>query len=192
MPTEAKLIALLVSVGLCAGGVLWFGHSRFEAGLASGRAELTGYKLQVETQRGIDAEAAHRRYQDKADELAMASNKLDQVQQYLDTAREQLNRRITHAALPPQPVAGQPSPGLLSVDGLQFYNDALGLGLQAGPGTDGTDQSHRGRNRRLSAADSGVSREDLLAHVRDYGTWCRKTAAQRDELIDLLQGKPHG
>ncbi|EEG08234.1 hypothetical protein [Pseudogulbenkiania ferrooxidans] len=173
----------LVLAGLVAGAALWFGHARFEAGLASGRSELTAYKLEVAEQRTRDAGAAHRRYQAKVDELAAASARLDQLQQDLDNIRAQLTRRIPHAAQPPKPVAGQPSPGLLSVDGLQLYNAAFGL--QAGYGTAGTDQPDQ-EDPAAGAADSGVSREDLLAHSRDLGLWCRAVAAQRDELIDLL------
>ncbi|WP_024303320.1 hypothetical protein [Pseudogulbenkiania sp. MAI-1] len=183
MPSKAKLIALLVSAGLVTGAVLWYGHTRFNAGLQVGRVELAAYKLQVAEQRAKDADAAQTRYQAKVDALAAASAQLDQVQQYLDSARAQLTRRISHAAQPPQPLAGQPAPGLLSVDGLQFYNAAFGL--HAGSGTAGTDQPDQ-EGAAAGAADSGVSREDLLAHSRDLGLWCRAVAAQRDELINLL------
>ena len=184
MPTEAKLICLLLAVITDVGTALWFGHSRFEAGLSAGRAELTDYKIEIERQHAADTAAAAKRYQDKVNDLAAAGDRLTALQLDLDTAHEQLTRRIPYAAQTPKPVAGHPAPGLLSVDGLQFYNAALGLSLQAGPEAAGTGQPDPDGSP-AGTADSGVSREDILAHIRDVGFWCRSAVAQRDALLTL-------
>lgn len=188
MPTEGKLIGVLVAIIVAAGSLWGFGHSRFAAGLSAGRAELTDYKIEIERQHAADTAAAAKRYQDKVNDLAAASDRLSALQQDLDAAHEQLTRRIPYAAQAPKPVAGQPAPGLLSVDGLQFYNAALGLSLPAGSGTTGTGQPDP-ESSAAGTADSGVSREDILAHIRDVGFWCRSTVAQRDELLTLLHAQ---
>lgn len=172
------IVALLIVAGL-----FYFGHTRYQDGLKAGELELQTYKGQVEQQRALDATAAKNRLIEKTRALNAASQRLDAVDQALTTALDQLNRRLSHAAETPKPVAGHPAPGLLSVDGLRFYNDSLGL--QTGSASSTPRESGQ-EDSTAGTADSGVSREDLLAHIRDYGLWCRQTAAQRDELINSL------
>ncbi|WP_054285109.1 hypothetical protein [Gulbenkiania mobilis] len=190
-PLQVKLLAAACAFSLAAVAVSWYGNSRYDAGhvdgLKVGRGELAVYRQQVAEQKSRDAAAATLRYQTLANSLLATSNRLAVTGGLLNTLRDQLNRRLPNAAQAPTSLPGQPADGLLSVSGLQFYNDALGVSpLPAGREATSTVQSGT-ENTAAGATDSGVLREDLLAHAADYGHWCRELAAQRDALIDAYQ-----
>ncbi|AUH51225.1 hypothetical protein CXB49_10590 [Chromobacterium sp. ATCC 53434] len=167
-------------VGLASGAIA--GCWAFQMGRASGRTELATYRAQVAEQRRIDGAAALQRYHEQTRQLADVSGQLDVTLTALDAAREQFTRRIPRAAQLPAPRAGADNPGLLSVDGLRVYNDALGLRADASAPAAGQPDAN---DAAATPADSGVSRADLLAHARDYGAWCQSVAAGRDALIKL-------
>ncbi|MCD5329607.1 hypothetical protein ACFFU8_17790 [Chromobacterium piscinae] len=189
MPNNALLDAALLAALAAAIGGFWYGHSQYQQGLAVGRAELSAYRGQVAEQRRIDGAAALLRYQEQTRQLADVSGQLDVTLTALDAARDQITRRITRAAQRPAPVAGADNPGLLSVDGLRVYNDALGLRADASAPAAGQPDAD---NAAAAAADSGVSRADLLAHARDYGAWCQSVAASRGALIQIHAEAAHG
>ncbi|WP_114152631.1 hypothetical protein [Chromobacterium haemolyticum] len=189
MPNSALIEAALLAALAAVVGGFWYGHGQYQQGLAAGRADLSVYRAQVAEQRRIDGAAALQRYQEQTRQLADVSAQLDVTLTALDTARDQLTRRIPRAAQRPAPVAGADNPGLLSVDGLRVYNDALGL--RADASTPAAGQPDAG-NAAAASADSGVSRADLLAHARDYGAWCQSVAAGRGALIQIHREAVHG
>ncbi|OWY40060.1 hypothetical protein CEK28_04815 [Xenophilus sp. AP218F] len=164
---------------LCMAAVGWFGY---DIGRTAGQRDLAAYRAQVTEQRQRDSAAALQRYQARTEQLAAVSGRLDAALTDLDATRDQLKARIPHAAQRPAPAVGAADAGLLSVDGLRFYNAALGLRADARAAAAGQPDA---ADAAAGAADSGVSRADLLAHVADYGAWCRQLAAQRDALIKI-------
>ncbi|MEN6082827.1 hypothetical protein [Chromobacterium piscinae] len=182
-----KRMILPVLLGLIDLAVV--GGLAYSAGRTTGRAELSAYRAQVAEQRRIDGAAAMQRYQEQTRQLADVSGQLDVTLTALDAARDQLTRRIPRAAQRPAPVVGADNPGLLSVDGLRVYNDALGLRADASAPAAGQPDAD---NAAASAVDSGVSRADLLAHARDYGAWCKSVAAGRGALIQIHAEAAHG
>ena len=111
----------------------------------------------------------------------------------LDAARADLNRRIRRVSeTARRDCAGLPA------GWVRLYNEALGL---AGPGRiPGGEVQGPGRAADASgsagAAFSGIqpdaltTPEDVLAHIRDYGQYCRRLEAGYRTLIDYEKATP--
>ena len=167
-----------VLIALAAAAVAWLA---FSAGESAGLRQLAEYRGQVAEQRQKDTAAAADRLRQQSAQLAASDARLADQDTALQTLKNQLNRSLTRAAHIPVPAAADA--GLLSVDGLRFYNAAFGLRAADASAAAGTADAE---NAAAGAADSGVSRADLLAHSRDLGGWCQALAAQRDELQAAL------
>lgn len=167
-----------VLLALAATAVAWLA---FSAGESAGLRQLAEYRGQVAEQRQKDAAAAVDRLRQQSVRLAASDARLADQDTAMQTLKNQLNRSLTRAAHIPVPAAADA--GLLSVDGLRFYNAAFGLRAADASAAAGTSDAE---NAAAGAADSGVSRADLLAHGRDLGSWCQALAAQRDELQAAL------
>lgn len=127
---------------------------------------------------------------ERGDRLAAELTKTTRA---LDTARADLNRRIRDVS----ESARRACPGL-PAEWVRLYNEALGL---AEPGTGHSAGSKKpGAVRSADTADaagaafSGVqpdaltTPEDILAHIRDYGGYCRRLEAGYRALITLQHG----
>lgn len=117
------------------------------------------------------------------------SMQLETAQAELDTERASINQRIADVSQ----TAARDCRGL-GADWVRVYNEALGLasatrshsgaGSQS-PGAAGTVASPAG----AESARAGVQRnalttpQDVLAHVRDYGAYCRKLASGYRALV---------
>lgn len=167
-----------VLTALAAAAVAWLA---FSAGESAGLRQLAEYRGQVAEQRQKDTAAAADRLRQQSTQLAASDARLADQDTALQTLKNQLNRSLTRAAHIPVPAAADA--GLLSVDGLRFYNAAFGLRAADASAAAGTADAE---NAAAGAADSGVSRADLIAHSRDLGGWCQALAAQRDELQAAL------
>ena len=149
-------------------------HSRAEA---MGAAEKSAReRLAAATERG--------------DRLAAELTKTTRA---LDTARADLNRRIRDVS----ESARRACPGL-PAEWVRLYNEALGLA-----GADAGHNAGNGRTGAVNAADTAdaagpagtgiqpdalTTPEDVLAHVRDYGQYCRRMEAGYRALITLQHG----
>ena len=113
----------------------------------------------------------------------------------LDAARADLNRRMRRVS----ETARRDCPGL-SAGWVRLYNEALGLaGPDAGHGA-GSEVQGSGRTADASgpagAAGAGLqpdaltTPEDVLAHIRDYGQYCRRLEAGYRALIDYEKATP--
>ncbi|OQS44032.1 hypothetical protein [Chromobacterium haemolyticum] len=163
---------------LAAAAVVWLA---FSAGESAGLRQLADYRGQVAEQRQKDAAAAAARLRQQGALLAASDARLADQDTALQALKNQLNRSLTRAAHIPVPAAADA--GLLSVDGVRFYNASFGLRAADASAVAGTTDA---ADAAASAVDSGVSRADLLAHSRDLGGWCQALAAQRDELQAAL------
>lgn len=118
---------------------------------------------------------------------------LTNTTQALDKARDDLNKRIRHVS----ETARRDCPGL-SAEWVQLYNEALGLaGSDAGHSAG--DEKSGSVNAVDTADTTGTSGtgiqpdalttpEDVLAHIRDYGGYCRRLEAGYRALITLQHG----
>ena len=113
----------------------------------------------------------------------------------LDAARADLNRRIRHVS----ETARRDCAGL-SAGWVRLYNEALGLaGPDAGHSAGGEGESSGGAadaSGPAGAAGAGLqpdaltTPEDVLAHIRDYGQYCRRLEAGYRALIDYEKATP--
>ena len=85
----------------------------------------------------------------------------------------------------------------LSLEWVRLYNEALGLGSGHSAGSEGSAPggAHDAPGS-AGAAHAGVqpdalaTPEDVLAHVRDFGGYCRKLEAGYRALVDFMEGTP--
>lgn len=111
----------------------------------------------------------------------------------LDKARADLNRRIRDVS----ETARRACPGL-PAEWVRLYNEALGLA-----GADTGHNAGSGRTGAVRAADTAdaagtagtgvqpdalTTPEDVLAHIRDYGGYCRRLEAGYRALTTLYNG----
>lgn len=110
--------------------------------------------------------------------------------QELDVERASVNRRLAHVA-----EAARRDCAGLSADWVRLYNQALGLtgsGHNAASGRTGPGNV-ADASKPAGAAGTGIqpdaltTPEDLLAHVRDYGRYCRKLEAGYRALADYAE-----
>ena len=174
------------------------------AGYSHGRntAEQEG-NARIAALRAAWAEQERSRAEESARErLAAATERGDRLAaeltnaaRELDAARADLNRRIRRVS----ETARRDCPGL-SAGWVRLYNEALGLaGPDAGHGA-GAEGESSGNAADASgsagAAGAGLqpdaltTPEDVLAHIRDYGGYCRRLEAGYRALIDYEKGRP--
>ena len=109
----------------------------------------------------------------------------------LDAERASVNRRIRDVS-----EAARRDCAGLSDGWVRLYNEALGLAPAApeasapaaGIGAPAGSASATGAGVR-SGASVMVSPEDLLAHARDYGGYCRNLRAQAEALLAVEKGR---
>ena len=125
----------------------------------------------------------------RGDRLAL---EVAQKTKELDAERASVNRRLAHVA----ETARRDCAGL-TADWVRLYNQALGL---AGTGTGrGAESGRTGTGNAADApgaagaAGTGIrpdalaTPEDVLAHVRDYGQYCRKLEAGYRALANYAE-----
>ncbi len=108
----------------------------------------------------------------------------------LDAERASINRRIRDVS----EKARRDCAGL-SLEWVRLYNEALGLGAghSAGnegsaPGGTGDAPGSAGAARAGVQPDALATPEDVLAHIRDYGLYCRRLEAGYRALTTLYNG----
>lgn len=110
----------------------------------------------------------------------------------LDAERASINKRIRDVL----EKARRDCAGL-SLEWVRLYNEALGLGSGRSAGSEGSAPggAHDAPGS-AGAAHAGVqpdalaTPEDVLAHVRDFGGYCRKLEAGYRALVDFMEGTP--
>ena len=108
----------------------------------------------------------------------------------LDAERTSVNRRIRDVS----EKARRDCAGL-SLEWVRLYNEALGFGAghSAGnegsaPGGTGDAPGSAGAARAGVQPDALATPEDVLAHIRDYGLYCRRLEAGYRALTTLYNG----
>ena len=108
----------------------------------------------------------------------------------LDAERASINRRIRDVS----ETARRDCAGL-TADWVRLYNEALGLDNRSeneasAPGKPADSSRPAGTSRAGVREDALTTPEDVLAHIRDYGGYCRSMEAAYQALIDYEKGKP--
>lgn len=188
---------LLAALCLCSGLLgYWRG---FENAAARGRAEAAEQAASFARQREAAAlaaaeaeEAARRRLEAESVRVASLAGELGEARNRLAAERRAFTRRMARVSDDP------------ALDGVvvpawwvRLYNEALGLV----PAADGDGEPGSPAAGTLAAAGNApaagaglqpgasVGFEDVLAHVRDYGVYCRSLRAQAEALAAAEKGR---
>ena len=165
-----------------------------EAERASDLARMAEEVSQADAARARAVAEAERAAREKAEKdaarMAALAAKLSDTRAALVRERKAFDARLKAVSL----AAAHECRGLSS-EWVQLYNTALGLGSAgSGAGASGEDTGITGTHAPAGEAgtsDTGVRHdalatpEDILAHVRDYGTYCRSLEAQIRALVQV-------
>ena len=122
--------------------------------------------------------------------MAALSAELSDARQKLAKERQTFDARLQKVA-----VAARHNCAGLSRDWVRLYNEALGLaaGADSGPGSESADLAGTAAPPgQTGPAGTGVrgdalaTPEDVLAHVRDYGGYCRGLESQLGTLARVV------
>lgn len=189
---SSRVVALIGAALLVAG--IWIDHlydklelqeARYEARIAV-LAEEVSQKDKARAEAVAEAErSALERLEKETARVASLSAELSDARKKLAKERQNFDVRLQKVAL-----AARRDCAGLSGDWVRLYNEALGLaGTGGGPGSENTDPAGVAQNtRQAGPARAGVrgdalaTPEDVLAHVRDYGGYCRGLEIQLGTL----------
>lgn len=191
-----RAVALIGAALLVAGG--WIVHlygklelqeARYETRIANLAQEVS----EKEKARADAVAAAERAAREKLEKetarVAALSAELSDARQKLAKERQTFDARLQKVAL-----AARRDCAGLSRDWVRLYNEALGLaGSGGGPGGEGADPAGTAQNAgQAGPAGTGVrgdalaTPEDVLAHARDYGGYCRGLESQLGTLARVV------
>ena len=192
---NSRNILVILLLCLCRGAAGYVRGGSVEA--ARGRARLAE---QAETSaREAEARAAaaaeterlaRRRLEEETARAAAVAGELSETRSRLAAERRAFNRRMIRVS----EEASRRCAGL-SADWVRLYNEALGLAPVESVPSDPAAGAGAAAGS-APAAGSGlqpgtpvtVGPEDLLAHVRDYGGYCRSLRAQTEALLSVTEG----
>lgn len=189
---SSRVFALIGAALLVAG--VWIAHlydelelqkAQYETRIAT-LAQEVSEKEKARAEAVATAERATReRLEKETARVATLSAELSDARQKLARERQGFDARLQKVA-----VAARRDCTGLSAGWVRLYNEALDLaGSGGGPGSENTDPAGVAQNtRQAGAARAGVrgdalaTPEDVLAHVRDYGGYCRGLEIQLGTL----------
>lgn len=192
-----RAVALIGAALLVAGG--WIVHlygklelqeARYETRIANLAQEVS----EKEKARADAVAAAERAAREKLEKetarVAALSAELSDARKKLAKERQTFDARLQKVA-----VAARHNCAGLSRDWVRLYNEALGLatGAGGGPGGEGADPAGTAQNAgQAGTAGTGIrgdalaTPEDVLAHARDYGGYCRGLEVQLATLARVV------
>lgn len=183
--SEGWLPWLLCVVSLFAGYV----HGRDTAG-EEAKAQIAA----IQTAHAEAVASAERSARERLAESAALADRLQadlvNKNQEMDRERREFNRRLKDVS-----EAARRDCAGLTADWVRLYNEALGLDNRSGnevsaPGKPSDASRSAGTSRAGVREDALTTPEDVLAHIRDYGGYCRSMEAAYQALIDYEKGKP--
>lgn len=194
---SSRVVALIGAAFILAAGG-WIAHlygklelqeARHEARIAV-LAEEVSQKDKARAEAVAEAErSARERLEKETARVASLSAELSDARQKLARERQGFDARLQKVAL-----AARRDCAGLSLDWVRLYNEALGLaGSGGGPGSENADPAGTGEAPgQTGPARAGVqpdalaTPEDVLAHVRDYGGYCRGLESQLATLARVV------
>ena len=185
MTRNVLAVGLLCAACCAAGYVRGFGiaETRGRALLAE-QAEASASEREALAVAAAEAERlARQRLEAETERAAAIAGELSETRNRLAAERQAFTRRMDRVAEDAsRHCAGLPA------GWVRLYNEALGLAPAAGIGAPAGSASATGAGVR-SGASVMVSPEDLLAHARDYGGYCRNLRAQAEALLAVEKGR---
>ena len=195
---SSRAVALIGAVLLVAG--IWIDHLYNELELQRAQYEtriavLAEEVSQKDKARADAVAAAERAAREKLEKetarVAALSAELSDARQKLAKERQGFDARLQKVA-----VAARHNCAGLSRDWVRLYNEALGLadsGDSAGNEGSAPGGTHDAPGSAGSAGarvqpDALATPEDVLAHIRDYGLYCRRLEAGYRALTTLYNG----
>ncbi|GAB7492122.1 hypothetical protein Bwad001_08460 [Bilophila wadsworthia] len=193
---SSRVFALIGAALLVASG--WIVHlygklelqeARYEARIAV-LAEEVSQKDKARADAVAAAErAAREKLEKETARVAALSAELSDARKKLAKERQTFDARLQKVA-----VAARHNCAGLSRDWVRLYNEALGLaGSGGGPGSENADPAGAGEApgqagpaRAGVRGDALATPEDVLAHVRDYGGYCRGLEIQLGTLARVV------
>ena len=194
----ARAIGFVCGLLLLGAGV-WITDLKDELALREARheARIAGMAQEASEKEKARAEAVAAAERAAREKLERESVRVASLAAELSDARAQLakNRKDFDARLQAVSLAAARDCRGLSADWVRLYNEALGLaGAGGGPGGEGADPAGDAASAgQAGPAGAGVrgdalaTPEDVLAHVRDYGGYCRGLEAQAKALVKVAQ-----
>ena len=192
-----RVVALIGAALLMSGG--WIAHlygklelqeARYEARIAV-LAEEVSQKDKARAEAVAEAErAAREKLEKETARMAVLSAELFDARQKLAKERQAFDARLKKVAL-----AARRDCAGLSSDWVRLYNEAFGLAAGAGGGSGSQDTDSAGTAQNAGQAgparagvrgDALATPEDVLAHARDYGGYCRGLEAQFATLARVV------
>ena len=182
--SEGWLPWLLCVVSLFAGYV----HGRDTAG-EEAKAQIAA----IQTAHAEAVAAAEKSARERLAESAALADRLQadlvNKNQEMDRERREFNRRLKDVS-----EAARRDCAGLTADWVRLYNEALGLDNRSGneasaPGKPSDASRSAGTSRAGVREDALTTPEDVLAHIRDFGGYCRSMEAAYSALIEYEKGK---
>ena len=194
---SSRVVALIGAALLVAG--VWIAHLYDELELQKAQYEtrIATLAQEVSEKEKARAEAvaaaersARERLEKETARVATLSAELSDARQKLAKERQNFDARLQKVA-----VAARRDCAGLPVDWVRLYNEALGLaaGSGGGPGSENAapagvaePSGQAGPARAGVQPDALATPEDVLAHVRDYGGYCRGLESQLATLARVV------
>lgn len=193
---SSRVLALIGAALLVAG--IWIDHLYNELDLQKAHYETRIAVLAKEVSQKDKARAeavaaaeraARERLEKETARVAALSAELSDARQKLAKERQTFDARLQKVAF-----AARRDCAGLSLDWVRLYNEALGLaGSGCGPGSETADPAgvteasgQTGPARAGVRGDALATPEDVLAHVRDYGGYCRGLESQLATLARVV------
>ena len=192
-----RAVALIGAALLVAGG--WIVHlygklelqeARYETRIANLAQEVSEKEKARAEAVAATERAARERLEKETARVAALSAELSDARQKLAKERQTFDARLQKVA-----VAARHNCAGLSRDWVRLYNEALGLaaGAGGGPGGEGADPAGTAETPgQTGPAGTGIrgdalaTPEDVLAHARDYGGYCRGLEVQLATLARVV------
>lgn len=194
----ARTIGFVCGLLLIGAGV-WIADLKNELALQEARyeARIAGMAHEASEKEKARAEAVAAAERAAREKLERESARVASLSAELSDARAQLakNRKDFDVRLKQVSLAAARDCAGLSVDWVRLYNEALGLaGAGGGPGGEGAAPAgNAAASGQAGPAGTGLrgdalaTPEDVLAHARDYGGYCRNLEAQARALVKAVQ-----
>ena len=194
---SSRVVALIGAALLVAGGWIVHLYGKLELQEARHEARIAALAQEISEKEKARAEAvataeraARERLEKETARVASLSAELSDARQKLAKERHTFDARLQKVA-----VAARHNCAGLSRDWVRLYNEALGLAAGAGGGPGSQDADPAGTAAppgQTGPAGTGVrgdalaTPEDVLAHARDYGGYCRGLESQLGTLARVV------
>ena len=189
-----RAVALIGAALLVAG--VWIVHLYGKLELQEARYEtrIANLAQEVSEKEKVRADAVAAAERDAREKLEKETARVAALSAELSDARQKLakERQTFDARLQKVALAARRDCAGLSRDWVRLYNEALGLaaGSSGGPGSESADPA--GTAQKAGPTETGIrgdalaTPEDVLAHVRDYGGYCRGLEVQLATLARVV------